>query len=497
MHPTKRRDGRGFRGAFALCAVIGAGFVCWGSLAAGQAQRSGPVARDMAMKIAGPFTLASVGDLLILRPAATLADPGLQAALKVVRDADIAFGNLESLMSDKRNFDGPMRGWMGTKDVAADIKAMGFDLLNRANNHAFDSEHQGMFATHALLEQAGLVYAGAGKNLEDARAAQFLETPKGRVGLVGMHTPNGREDDPPGATERFGDVGGRPGVNAIQLERSLVVTADQFAALKKIRDAIYERRAEYSGPVRPPSNQPTDRLQLFNGTNGVVPASISFKVGEKPGSIEYVMNADDLRGTLRSIRNGKQFSDFMIATVHAHQAANVLQQYGDTPPNFLVELAHKSIDNGADAFIGHGVHVVRGVEIYQGKPIFYGLGEFFCEMQWAPVESRTYRGRKLDPLTTEVTEAELGDSREPTPTGTRIDYESILALSKFDGGRLAEIQLYPIELRYDGPLSQWGIPRIAPPEIGRRILERVQALSTPLGTTIKISGNTGVIKVTP
>jgi poly-gamma-glutamate synthesis protein (capsule biosynthesis protein) len=118
-------------------------------------------------------------------------------------------------------------------------------------------------------------------------------------------------------------------------------------------------------------------------------------------------------------------------------------------------------------------------------------------MQRAPVESRTYRGRKLDPLTTEVTEAELSDSREPTPTGTRIDYESMLAVSKFDGGRLIQIQLHPIELRYDGPLSQWGIPRVAPPEIGRRILERVQALSKPLGTTIAITGNIGVITIAP
>jgi hypothetical protein len=44
-------------------------------------------------------------------------------------------------------------------------------------------------------------------------------------------------------------------------------------------------------------------------------------------------------------------------------------------------------------------------------------------------------------------------------------------------------------------LSQWGIPRIAPAEIGRHILQRVQALSKPLGTTVTITGNIGVISV--
>jgi hypothetical protein len=51
--------------------------------------------RDMAMKIPGTFTLASVGDLIIRRPASEYADEGLQAAITLIRDADLAVGNLE------------------------------------------------------------------------------------------------------------------------------------------------------------------------------------------------------------------------------------------------------------------------------------------------------------------------------------------------------------------------------------------------------------------
>ena len=36
----------------------------------------------------------------------------------------------------------------------------------------------------------------------------------------------------------------------------------------------------------------------------------------------------------------------------------------DQPPDFLIALAHESIDNGADAFVGHGPHLLRGIEIY-------------------------------------------------------------------------------------------------------------------------------------
>ena len=497
MPERRRRRGVSLGGA-AVAFGMTAGLLLWVPTGGAQTPVSESAGRELAMKITEPFTLASVGDLLILRPMAQWNDPGLQAVLAIIRDADVAFGNLESMISDVRNFDGPIRGWMGTKEVAADLKAMGFDLVNRANNHAFDSEHQGLFSTSTFLDEVGIIHAGAGRNLHDARAARFVETSKGRVGLVGMHTLNGRIDDPPGATERLGSVGGRPGVNTLGLERILTVTAGQFADLRDIRDAIYERRSEFAGTAREMPNPPADHLDLFAGTNGVPPPpTMSFKIGDEPGNVSYEMGQHDLRENLRSIRNGKQYSDFMIATIHAHQADNVLQQYGDRPPDFLVELARRTIDSGADAFIGHGVHVLRGVEIYKGKPIFYGMGEFVTQMHWAPVEAEDYRNRGLDPLTTEMTEADIRDRRRPTATGTTVDYESMMASSRFEGGRLVEIRLYPIELRYGGPLSQWGIPRMAPPDIGRRILERVRALSEPLGTTVTIDRNVGVIKVSP
>src|SRR5215472_5624129 len=125
--------------------------------------------QDMAMKIAGPFTLASVGDVIIVRPALRMNDPGLQSAIKVIHDSDVGFGNFESLIRDERTFDGPLGGSMvGTKEVAADLKAMGFKLMNRAGNHLMDSGQEGLFETVRLMDQAGVVYAGVGRNLDEA-----------------------------------------------------------------------------------------------------------------------------------------------------------------------------------------------------------------------------------------------------------------------------------------------------------------------------------------
>jgi poly-gamma-glutamate synthesis protein (capsule biosynthesis protein) len=43
---------------------------------------------------------------------------------------------------------------------------------------------------------------------------------------------------------------------------------------------------------------------------------------------------------------------------------------------YQVEIAHTAIDAGADLVMGHGPHMPLGIEIYRGKPIFYGVGSF-------------------------------------------------------------------------------------------------------------------------
>jgi poly-gamma-glutamate synthesis protein (capsule biosynthesis protein) len=45
-------------------------------------------------------------------------------------------------------------------------------------------------------------------------------------------------------------------------------------------------------------------------------------------------------------------------------------------------LAHALIDAGADVIIGHHPHVVQDVGLYNGKPIFYSLGNFVFDQYW-------------------------------------------------------------------------------------------------------------------
>ena len=453
-------------------------------VAPGAAQAQTPPALtplDMSMTMPGTFTLVSVGDLIIRRPVSNLEDEDIQAALRLIREGDVAVGNLEGSLADYSTFEGPLRGFVGSAEVAADLKAIGFDMVNRANNHLFDSESEGMFETNRLLDEAGIVHAGTGKNLNEAAAPAYLEIPKGRVALVGMHTPNGVASLRLAATSQTGNLYGRPGLNMLDYSEEIVLTQDQLEDLRRIRDELLEHRHNYDNPRSAPRNLGPDQVNFYSSSSGREdPIYRVAQPGEIPGTIDFTLNRNDLDRVLRSIRNAKQYSDFVIATIHSHQSQSVVENFhlSTRPPAFYVDLAHRAVDAGADAFVGHGVHTLRGVEIYGGKPIFYGMGEFFRQMNWS-------------------LETQLG-MRDVSPTdrsGPRSQtLKSIVGVSRFEDGDLVEVRIYPIELGYEGPNSRLGIPRLVHGALGREILETVQRLSRELGTEIEIEGDVGVIR---
>jgi poly-gamma-glutamate capsule biosynthesis protein CapA/YwtB (metallophosphatase superfamily) len=58
-------------------------------------------------------------------------------------------------------------------------------------------------------------------------------------------------------------------------------------------------------------------------------------------------------------------------------------EYVATPEPAQVGFAHAAIDAGADLLVGGHAHVPKGIEIYQGRPIFYGTGNFLFDQSWS------------------------------------------------------------------------------------------------------------------
>ncbi|MFH0819830.1 MAG: AmmeMemoRadiSam system protein B [bacterium] len=76
---------------------------------------------------------------------------------------------------------------------------------------------------------------------------------------------------------------------------------------------------------------------------------------------------------LQIISNAKKNHDFVFLNVHWGE------EYGTMPTTRQRDLAQKFINAGADLIIGHHPHVIQPLEIYQGKPIFYSLGNFIFD----------------------------------------------------------------------------------------------------------------------
>ncbi len=79
--------------------------------------------------------------------------------------------------------------------------------------------------------------------------------------------------------------------------------------------------------------------------------------------------------------------------------------------------------------------------------------------------------------------------------GDSIWYESVIAESRYEGGTVAEIRLYPVELGYEKRGAHRGVPGTARPEVGQQILETMQRLSAPYNTTMTIEDGVGVVRV--
>src|SRR5438094_3677716 len=140
--------------------------------------------RELAMSVAEGFTVAAVGDCIIARPVSQT--PGFAPVAKLVHDGDVGFGHFEGTAIDlsrtpavpQAEFGGV---WIiGTPGVAKDLKAIGFDMMSRANNHATDWGLDGMRQTSRALDEAGIVHAGIGEHRSAARAARYFDTDKGR-----------------------------------------------------------------------------------------------------------------------------------------------------------------------------------------------------------------------------------------------------------------------------------------------------------------------------
>ena len=324
-----------------------------------------------------PVTLAAVGDvaLRIAGPRAQLA--GITPAL---RDADIAFGQLETPLTNdgtRQLFPG-FRGASGNVARDADATAgqladAGFTVMSFAGNHTMDRSAQAMLASVAAAEARGIRIIGAGENLASARKPAIMEAGGTKVGFLAYCSvlPRGYDATP-----------GRAGVAPLRAR------------------TFYEQ--------------------------------VDWQAGTPP-RIVTLANAADLAALQEDVRRLREQADVVVVSMHwgIHFEPGTIADY-------QYEAAHAAIDAGADVILGHHGHVIKGVEFYRGKPVFYSLGN--------------------------VTLLPRGDAGEPLTEGGRVDaQQTMIAKLTIEDGEVSRVAIIPcwLDLRLEPELISPGDPRFA------------------------------------
>lgn len=399
------------------------------------------------------ITLFVAGDLL--GPYSSEPDTGaaeLAEIAQLIGTADAAFANHEGSSFDLKSFEGAKAAENGggyplhTLATMRAFKAMGLDLISRANNHATDWGLEGLVASDDALDAIGFAHAGTGRDIERAREPTYFAAHGGTVALIATSSTF------PGMSPA-GEK--RPGLNPLHVEPITLVTKGEMKSLRSIALRGGWQGYDLPGP---------DATELRINEK-------AFRVSAKPG-LTFDVSTVDRSALLESVGVARAKAPVVLFSIHAHETQSGAYE-DERPADFLPPLFRDAIDRGASLIVRHGPHSVQGVEIYKGKPIFYGLGHLFFDL----------------PRT--LTAASDGPSKQviSLPEGW---WEGAAATVRYSAGKLAEVRIYPLAIESrDGPRR--GIPALARGTQAVAILSRIRDRSAAFGTRMRIERDVGVI----
>lgn len=152
---------------------------------------------------------------------------------------------------------------------------------------------------------------------------------------------------------------------------------------------------------------------------------------------------DDMENALARVREAADNADLVCVSYHWGV------EYQKEPTERQMELAHATIDAGADIILGHHPHVMSGVEAYRDGVILYSMGNFVFDQR------------------------EMPDGRMNT---------AIFNLYVTPGERI-DMAVVPLYI----PRPEFA-PRLASDERGTEILTELAELSADLGTDVRVEG---------
>lgn len=434
---------------------------------------------------AGNLTVTAGGDAMITRKLSVFEEPRFKRLVQLFADSDVGYVNLEMLMHNFEHSPGSAGGTFTGSNPSNldDLKWAGINLVSTANNHSYDYGENGVLTNIKHLEESGLCFAGTGRNLSEARSAAYMDSPNGRVALISASSTfseSGR------ALDQRPDIKGRPGLNPQRFITKYILDQRAFEEIQRANKELgLQSKQDSLRKFRPEGTIPNDTKTELSFLGHRFELGETFREETRP-------HKRDMRDNLRWISDARRMADWVFVSFHCHESGITVAE----PPDFLVEFSRACIDAGADAFFGHGPHVTRGIELHNGKPIFYSLGNFIFQndtVEWQP--SYNYDALSLG---SESTPADFYDKRSEGQRGFPNDpiyWQSVIARINFQAKKVESIELVPIDLGFGKPRSMNGRPMIAETQVATQALHRIRDLSSKMGTKIQVGDGRGRIVV--
>ncbi len=142
--------------------------------------------------------------------------------------ADILFGNLESVISDKGVKVGSVNSFRAEPESIDGLQYAGFDVVSAANNHALDYTSEALKDSLARLKEAGIDYVGVGFTEEESFSLKIKEIGNTKIGFL-AYTNLG-----PAVWKAIGE---RPGIAWIN-DDSLGLIKQDIISAKKLVDVL-------------------------------------------------------------------------------------------------------------------------------------------------------------------------------------------------------------------------------------------------------------------
>ena len=431
------------------------------------------------MESRGSFVAA--GDMFITRHLPEKGYEGMRELTEFIDRQDIRFVNLEVTVHDREGYPFGFSGgtWaMAHPDLLKDVKKYGFNVYNSANNHSMDYSHNGLMSTIGYLKKEGLNFAGVGENLADASAPVYVEGEHIRAAVIAA-TSTFHESWAAG-NQRL-DMKGRPGVNPLRFRNKYHVQESYYEMLKTLADEI-DINAQQNLDVKEGFAVASEGSFKFGG-HEFVPDEKNYK--------ETIPNPADVKRITDAIREAKKQSDYVMVSIHSHEMTG---EDKEKPAMFLQLFARACVDAGASAVLGHGPHILRGIEVYKGSIIFYSLGNFLFENDTTTHQPAEFYDKYHMSNTSMVGEGMDNRSKNGTiGLGVNKDvWRSVIAQWDVVDGKAVSLRLYPIHLGMELPRYRRGLPAFARDD---ELLLHLADLSREFGTDITIENHVGIVKL--